>query len=234
MKTLSALTLLLGSLFLSPFLATGSAAESFKLSLGERTLTIAVPKGCSFKNTGAGNYSCKFETKRNPKEGAFDEATEIIVSSVEVPSEEIMKFGKKMAPPAGQSADTTYVTSLAEASQAYIRQTDHKANRLMYFSLINQLDDLNSAPVSRGEAWGGSDCRIFTTAIVLTLKDQSRQGVERGGMRCILWSYTKPRADKARTLDVLIEVREYDDFKPQGPVGFQDFWLPIISKVKFR
>jgi hypothetical protein len=67
----------------------------------------------------------------------------------------------------------------------------------------------------------------------MTMADSSVLGVELGGMRCILWSYSSGDKD-ARALDILVEVREWDDFQPNGSADFIGFWFPIIESIRFE
>ena len=206
------------------------SAASYSLAIGERTVIVKVSAACKFQKTGLYSYKCTFKTKRNKTGGSFDERTEIIVSAEPVSEERVLVAAKPGSEPAHASA-----VSLAEASQTYILSVDHELFRqLPVMSLINQLDDGNSMVVSKNERFGGSDCRIYSTALATRRTSDSVEGTERLGARCILWSYSKPRSDSVTALDLLVEVREIDDFNPKGSQKFSSFATKVIKSLKFK
>lgn len=200
------------------------SAASYSLAIGERTVIVKVSSACKFQKTGNGSYKCTFNTKRNKTGGSFNEHTEIIISGVPVSIERVTN---------GLAVGSS--TFLAEASQKYILSVDHeflKQNPAM--TLINLLDDRNSKVVSKNEKFGGSDCRIFSTALATRRTETSVEGIERFGERCILWSYSKPRSESITALDLLIEVREIDDYNPKGSQKFTSFATKVIRGLKFK
>jgi len=211
------------------------SAASFSLAIGERTVVVKVPSACKFQQAENDSYKCTFKTKRNKSGGSFNERTEIIVSGVPVSVERVWGFGTKVTANSKIDAAAASTTSLAEASQRYIQSVDHKfLKKNPAMSLINQLDDTNSAVASKNEKFGGSDCRIYSTALALTRANASVEGIERVGARCILWSYSKPRSVSATAVDLLVEVREIDDFNPRGSRKFTGFATKVIRGLKFK
>ena len=211
------------------------SAASYSLAIGERTVIVKVSAACKFQKTGLYSYKCTFKTKRNKTGGSFDERTEIIVSAEPVSEERVLDFGTEVAAKPGSEPAHASAVSLAEASQTCILSVDHELFRqLPVMSLINQLDDGNSMVVSKNERFGGSDCRIYSTAIAVTYTDGSVEGMERVGERCILWSYSNPRSESVTALDLLIEVREIADYNPQGSPEFTRFAMKVVSDPKFK
>jgi hypothetical protein len=213
-------------------------AETLSLAFGERAVLLDVPSGCSLSEARPEIYDCQYRTSRNKVGGSYDESSEIVVAAKEVDPPEITKYSQEIPKDSSKNLDDVSVISLAEASQSFILATDHSVFRssggmYKHLSLVGRLDESNSLVVSQGQPWGGSDCRIFVTGAGLTMANSTVLGVERGGMRCILWSYSKG-GTTARALDVIVEVREWDDFQPNGSESFMGFWQPIIQSVRFQ
>lgn len=213
-------------------------AETFSLPFGERVVVIEVPLGCLLTESRQESYDCRYRTWRNMPGGSNDEFSEIIIAGKEVNPSEITDYGEKLPVDNAQTPDVASVTSLAHASQMYILGTDHPVFRSIggmfeHLSLVGKLDDNNSLVASQDQPWGGSDCRIFVSGTAMTMGDSTVLGVEQGGMRCILWSYSNG-GDSARALDILVEVREWDDFQPNGSEAFTSFWQSVINSVRFE
>jgi hypothetical protein len=230
------------SLFMATFfLANQSApvgAETFSLPFGERVVVAELPIGCLLTESSQGSYDCQYSTTRNMLGGSHDELSEIIVAAKEVNPSEIIDFGENLSVENAQNPDVVSGVALADASQKYILGTDHPVSRsavgmFEHLSLVGKLGDNNSLVVSQNRPWGGSDCRIFVTGTAIMMQDSSLLGVEQGGMRCILWSYLNGE-DTFHALDVLVEVREWDDFQPNGSEAFTSFWQSIIESIRFE
>jgi hypothetical protein len=230
------------SLFTATFFLTNQSApvgaETFSLPFGERVVVVELPIGCLLTESRQGSYNCQYSTPRNMLGGSHDEISEIIVAAKEVNPSEIIDFGENLSVENAQNPDVVSV-DVADASQKYILGTDHPVSRsaegmFEHLSLVGKLGDNNSLVVSQKQPWGGSDCRIFVTGTALKMRDSSLLGVEQGGMRCILWSYLIDEEDTVHALDVLVEVREFDDFQPNGSEAFTSFWQPIIESIRFE
>lgn len=214
------------------------SAETFSLPFGERVLVVELPFGCLLTESGQESYDCQYSTSRNTLGGSHDELSEIIVAAKAVNPSEIIDFGENMSVENAHNPDVVSGVDLADASQKYILGTDHPVSRSAdgmseHLSLVGKLGDNNSLAVSQNQPWGGSDCRIFVTGTAIKMGDSSLLGVEQGGMRCILWSYLNGD-DSLHVLDILVEVREWDDFQPNGSEAFTNFWQPIIESIRFE
>jgi hypothetical protein len=222
-KIITTPTFLAASFLTFAIIGSQLQAGSYALPFGDRTINLNVPSGCKLKKVEKENYACEFATNRNKLGGSFQEKTMIIVSGGPVSLDKVLKLS------VGQSAD------LAKASQKYIQGTDHAYYKKSKETFINQYNRRNSQSVSKNAPFGGIDCKVYTSALITKVSENSLLGIEKYGKRCLVWSYPADGSGQPpQVSDVLVEVREYDDYHENTSRSYIKLAGKVIKSIKFK